>query len=357
MSEILKYFKEFATKTEYDTYINGSPILPNVSFVNMDVFYKDTPDYSSHYLAFKITSAGTINWYASNTGVTKQISYSRDNGTSWTEITSNTGSSAPSISVNAGDTIMFKGTNNTYGISNNNYSCFSGSTAGFEVEGNIMSLIYGDEFKNKTSFLSGSNYNFCNFFRNCTGLTSAENLILPATTLAQSCYQNMFRNCNSLVTVPALSATTLAVGCYAGMFQGCKSLTTAPELTVTTLAESCYANMFGGCTSLTTSPVLPATTLAIDCYDYMFNGCRSLTTAPELPATTLVESCYYGMFYECSSLNYIKCLATDISASECTEDWVEGVASTGTFVKAASMTSWTTGTGGIPSNWTVQDAA
>ncbi len=37
----LKYFKEFNTKSDYDTYINGDPILPNVSFVNQDVYYED----------------------------------------------------------------------------------------------------------------------------------------------------------------------------------------------------------------------------------------------------------------------------------------------------------------------------
>jgi hypothetical protein len=49
------------------------------------------------------------------------------------------------------------------------------------------------------------------------------------------------------------------------------------------------------------------------------------------------------------------CLATNISASDCTYNWVNGVASNGTFTKVASMSSWTTGTNGIPSGWTVQD--
>ena len=63
--------------------------------------------------------------------------------------------------------------------------------------------------------------------------------------------------------------------------------------------------------------------------------------------------CYYGMFRNCTKINYIKCLATDISAPSCTTSWVSGVAPTGTFVKAASMNDWTTGTSGIPEGWTV----
>ena len=178
---------------------------------------------------------------------------------------------------------------------------------------------------------------------------------LPVTTLANYCYQEMFQNCTSLTTAPELPATTLADSCYSVMFYGCTSLTTAPVLPATTLKTYCYYYMFGNCTSLTAAPALPATTLVDSCYSYMFRGCTSLTTAPELPATTLKFMCYYGMFSNCTSLNYIKCLATDISARYCTNSWVSGVASTGTFIKAAGMESWTTGTSGIPEGWSVLD--
>lgn len=85
----------------------------------------------------------------------------------------------------------------------------------------------------------------------------------------------------------------------------------------------------------------------------MFYGCTSLTTAPSLPATTLANSCYYAMFSGCTNLNSITCLATNISASNCTGYWVNGVAASGTFIKANGMTSWTTGVNGIPTGWTV----
>ena len=73
-------------------------------------------------------------------------------------------------------------------------------------------------------------------------------------------------------------------------------------------------------------------------------------------AQELRTICKFHMFEDCSRLNYIKCLATDISASDCTSWWVVGVASTGTFVKAPSMASWGAGTSGIPTGWAVQDA-
>jgi len=63
------------------------------------------------------------------------------------------------------------------------------------------------------------------------------------------------------------------------------------------------------------------------------------------------------MFRGCSNLSSITMLATDISATDCLSDWVNSVAASGTFTKAASMTTLPTGTSGIPSGWTVVDAA
>ena len=142
---------------------------------------------------------------------------------------------------------------------------------------------------------------------------------------------------------------------FAGLFYGNTGLTDASGLLLpaTTLALSCYQNMFYDCASLTNAPSLPATTLAGSCYESMFKSCTSLTTAPELPATTLAQYCYSSMFNGCSKLSAVTCLATDITESGCTTDWLEGVAATGTFTKASDMTSWETGASGIPSGWTV----
>ena len=191
-------------------------------------------------------------------------------------------------------------------------------------------------------------------FLGCTSLTQAPSL--PATILANSCYRGMFYNCTSLSSAPALPATTLANECYRDMFRNCTGIVISPELNAISLSDYCYCCMFYDCTSLTYTSSLPATTLAQSCYSNMFSGCTSLTTAPTLPATTLSNSCYYRMFSGCSSLSAVTCLATDISATDCTSYWLTGAASTGTFTKATSMTSWSRGYRGIPSGWTVQDA-
>ena len=190
-------------------------------------------------------------------------------------------------------------------------------------------------------------------FYNCAGLTTAPEL--PAITLAKECYYQMFQSCTSLTTAPELPATTLAEGCYSYMFWNCDGLTAAPELPATTLAKKCYQGIFRDCNGLTTAPELPAITLAPYCYYAMFRDCNGLTTAPELPATTLAEGCYLSMFLNCKKLDNITMLATDISAPDCLGEWVDGIASTGTFTKAAAMTSLTTGVSGIPEGWTVKN--
>jgi hypothetical protein len=109
--------------------------------------------------------------------------------------------------------------------------------------------------------------------------------------------------------------------------------------------------------NLVNAPKLPATTLKRYCYEVMFKGCTSLVNAPELPATTLADFCYYGMFYGCTNLNYIKMLAINISPTKCLTNWVDGVSSTGTFVKNKNATWDTTpgalGDSGVPAGWTV----
>ena len=138
-------------------------------------------------------------------------------------------------------------------------------------------------------------------FKGCTALTKAPEL--PATTLADWCYQYMFLGCTALTEAPELPATTLAGNCYNRMFLGCTALTKAPsELPATTLKENCCEQMFYGCTALTQAPALPAETLAYSCYNGMFYGCTALTKAPALPATTLAGLCYQSMFWGCTAL-------------------------------------------------------
>lgn len=285
------------------------------------------------------------------------LHFSRDGGSTWDDYSSNDGDFSSDFeyeyNVQSGDTLQIVANNPGNWFYNGLNGALCGSTAQYHFEGNIMSLIYESfEFTDTLRVIN----QFYRLFNHCTGLTSAENLILPATAMTNTGYSEMFGYCTNLTTAPSvLPATTLGKHCYDNMFIGCTNLTSVPELPATTLAESCYMGMFNQCNSLINAPELPATTLTRQCYRQMFAYCTSLTTAPALPATILYESCYESMFYNCLSLNYIKCLATDRSASYCTNKWLNTVSATGTFVKDPNA-SWPTGEGGIPNNWTVVDA-
>ena len=261
-------------------------------------------NYSSQYLTIESlvdnnTITLNIDGCITSTDLTS-VSYSR-NGTNWTTLYINGTDKTISVTLHQGAKVYFKGIGKQYG--NDDDHCRFTSTGDFKVYGNIMSLLYGDNFVSQTEFPAGSSETFDGLFSLCTNLVSADNLVLPATTLASYCYSSMFSNC----------------------------------------------------TALTTAPELPATSLRLGCYSNMFYGCTALTTAPELPATSLVSSCYHYMFCRCTSLNEVTCWATNITASNGTNNWLNGVAATGTFHKVANMTDWPTGASGIPTGWTVVD--
>ena len=201
------------------------------------------------------------------------------------------------IDVVAGDKVAFCGDGTSitsYYTSDSDFTSISGGTADVKVYGDIMSLVDEEGLDTATSLVDRA---FQALFKDNTLLKDASGLLLPATTLAASCYESMFL----------------------------------------------------GCTSLTTAPSLPATTLASSCYHSMFRGCSSLTTAPALPATTLASSCYNSMFWECKKLSSVTCLATDITATWCTNDWLTGAGTD------ASVTSRTlhikTGQSTTDANW------
>lgn len=379
--------------------------------------------YDEEYFTVEILSSGTfgIEYKINSHEIEPFVVYYKLNDGEWTQMsfTGRDGSlylNGEYINVSQGDKILFKANRLDWkgeivkdkypNLDDRTEPIGFGGTAYFNVSGNIMSLIYGDNFIGRYDLPLNYNnecikgtfeYLFMNafylveagnlvlpannfddsrgdsdiyywMFDGCLSLVSAPDLpstnlcrgcyrqmfdacesllsspkILPATTLATQCYYEMFYGCKSLLCHPQLPATTLAERCYYGMFEGCSSIVETPILPATTLAKECYSRMFAGCYSLVYAPELPATTLTEGCYAGMFMSCSSLTTAPTLPATTLVEKCYYYMFHLCTSLDYIKCLATDISANDCFYNWVNSVQRNGTFVKDAN-TTWPTAT-------------
>ena len=155
---------------------------------------------------------------------TNSCEYSLD-GNTWSDLPTNTNTSA----INKGQKLYFKG--NLTPTSSAGIGTFTISKK-CNVSGNIMSLLFGDNFEGQAD-LTGYNYAFYKLFYNCKTIIDASKLIIPATTLVGSCYDSMFRGCSSLVTAPELPATTLVFSCYSSMFSGCSKLNYIKALFIT----------------------------------------------------------------------------------------------------------------------------
>ena len=339
----LKYIKLFQSHSDYNTYITSNDkILPNLSYcVNENEVHFNHLNWTEEYLTFIAREDGTISFdilQSMGTDMITYISYSKDNGETWTTTANQDNKSENlviDVNVNTGDKVLWKGIANQLGFyDEDDYGDYLGSffssDCAFDAKGNVMSLLYGDNFKGQTTIVE--NGAFCCLFydkdseKTC-GIVNAKNISLPAITLTNYCYFAMFRNCTSLITAPELPAITLANLCYYYMFNGCTSLRTAPELPATILLNFCYSDMFSGCTSLVTAPELPAITLADGCYSSMFNGCTSLVNVSELPATTLTNYCYMYMFNDCISLVNAPELPATTLTNQCYDNMFKGCTS------------------------------
>ena len=70
------------------------------------------------------------------------------------------------------------------------------------------------------------------------------------------------------------------------MFRDCTSLTTAPELPATTLANNCYQEMFRGCTKLNYIKAMFTTTPSTTYTSYWVSGVASSGTFVKNSAAT-----------------------------------------------------------------------
>ena len=296
-------------------------------------------DYKTKYFTVILDEAGTIT-YSSTTAASQVVYYSTDDGTNWTALQTRT--STPTIS--GGKKVLFKASglavNSTSGIGK-----FS-ATTNFSVEGNPMSLVSGDSFANADTI--PNNNQFRRLFERVNTLTNAENLVLPATTLTNGCYYQMFGSCSKLITGPRkmeIPSVMPQSGCT-NMFSGCTSMTEClmdvGSLSSTTINLACYYNMFRNCKSLTALTsnqnqiVLPAATLTNQCYYGMFVGCSGITQSVYIGCSSIPSgsSGLTQMMSGCTNITEIYCAATGISSSNLcggsyspTYMWVKDVAS------------------------------
>lgn len=229
-------------------------------------------------------------------------------------------------SINTGQKLHFRG-NDLSPVANSGIGTFT-ITKACNLSGNCNSLLFGDQAASNFS-LAEYSYAFYKLFYNCTTIKSIYDSFLPARALANYC--------------------------YGYMFYGCTNLTSTTNLPALTLVGSCYYYMYYGCTSLTNPGTISATTLATYCCYGMYYKCSSLVVAPDLLATELKSYCYYYMFSGCSSLNKIKMLGISTSGNYyCLYYWMNGVPSSGAFIKNKDATWSDVGASGVPNGWIIE---
>lgn len=222
----MKYLKLFQTLEEYDAYMAGEVFYPNVSYVQgtKSVFYNtEVPLYILAIEDLTITMS-----LMSSDGV----AYSLD-GVEWVALTTKSNKTPV---IPAGSKVYFK--NSTPASNAYRESAMFTISAPCKLGGNIMSMLYGDDYSGKTDTQAGC---FRGMFRQQTSIQDASSLVMPATSMTSQCYREMFLGCSSMVKGPALPALILVDRCYEQMFYGCSSLQYIKALFTTTPSSS-YTN-------------------------------------------------------------------------------------------------------------------
>lgn len=253
------------------------------------------------------------------------IQYSVDYGDTWIPYSAQ-------FTLNAGEAAWIKGNRTNYKNAGTDQYESPSNNPIFEadkkcyISGNIMSLLADKDNLSESAF-HGAFSKGSNNAVTYIDIHPDNPLIFPDNTLAPKCYMHMFRNCTSLTRAPQFRVEGTAFRCCYNMFRQCSNLVDVSGIE------------------------LPAMTLTQDCYRELLRQCTKVKTAPILPAKTLVTECYRQMFSQ-SGVTTIICLATDISATRCLNEWMSGVPSKGTFYKAPGV-DYPRDQSGIPSGWTV----
>lgn len=233
------------------------------------------------YCCFKALEDGMVVSLATSSS---RVEYCIDNG-AWKTLIGGQSTEA----VNAGQVIA---------IASTSVPTFKVVEKRFKLEGNVMSLIYGHNAKGATSM---GNQSFQYLFDSQYFLIEISDYFLPATTLTQRCYAQMFVACEQLEKGPKI-------------------------LPATTLADACYLNMFRNCISLKNAPILPAPTPVAGCYNYMF-----------MP----------------TQVSEVVCLA-ETWLSNCALNWLTGTPGQGVFYMSPNATWEEYGSDAIPNGWEVR---
>ena len=194
-----------------------------------------------------------------NGGITlaNDIKYTINNGAEQT-IAKNT-SGAYDITVKKGDVVQLYSLNSSLGGST--VAGARGTTRAVddgakyinirpsmktEIYGNVMSLLKGKDNLESATTIEANNA-FYGLFAGAEKLVNNTErlLVLPATTLTEGCYQDMFNGCKGIEKAPELPAPKLEKGCYQEMFYDCAKLNHVKCLATDIKAENSTKDWLG----------------------------------------------------------------------------------------------------------------
>ena len=115
-----------------------------------------------------------------------------------------------------------------------------------EIYGNVMSLLKGKDNLESATALEAKNA-FYGLFAGAEKLVNNTErlLVLPATTLTEGCYQDMFNGCKGIEKAPELPAPKLEKNCYQEMFYDCAKLNHVKCLATDIKAENSTKDWLG----------------------------------------------------------------------------------------------------------------
>ena len=115
-----------------------------------------------------------------------------------------------------------------------------------EIYGNVMSLLKGKDNLESATTIEANNA-FYGLFAGADKLVNNDErlLVLPATTLTEGCYQDMFNGCKGIEKAPELPAPKLEKNCYQEMFYDCAKLNHVKCLATDIKAENCTKDWLG----------------------------------------------------------------------------------------------------------------
>ena len=126
-----------------------------------------------------------------------------------------------------------------------------------EIYGNVMSLLKGKDNLEGATAIEAKNA-FYGLFAGAEKLVNNTErlLVLPATTLTEGCYQDMFNGCKGIEKAPELPAPKLEKNCYQEMFYDCAKLNSVTCLATDITAEGSTKDWLGKAGTEASAPVL-----------------------------------------------------------------------------------------------------